>query len=129
MTSANDLRDLIGSTAYDRSGDRIGKIGQIYYDDDTDQPKWVTVQTGLFGTRESFVPVQNAEIGGDRVTGAAPPVSGARAVPRPTFGSGHGVLAVAVAAPALTQPLVARWPATATPAVTTDDSSSAGVMF
>jgi uncharacterized protein (TIGR02271 family) len=26
------------------------------------------VQTGLFGTRESFVPVQNAEIGGDRVT-------------------------------------------------------------
>jgi uncharacterized protein (TIGR02271 family) len=68
MTSANDLRDLVGSTAYDRSGDRIGKIGQIYYDDDTDQPKWVTVQTGLFGTRESFVPVQDAEIGGDRVT-------------------------------------------------------------
>ncbi len=40
----------------------------MYYDDDTDQPKWITVQTGLFGTHESFVPLQGAELGGDRVT-------------------------------------------------------------
>ena len=45
-----------GATAYDRDGDKIGKIGEVYYDDDTDQPKWITVNTGLFGTNESFVP-------------------------------------------------------------------------
>jgi uncharacterized protein (TIGR02271 family) len=68
MTSGNDLRNLIGSTAYDRSGDKIGKIGQVYFDDDTEQPTWVTVHTGLFGTGESFVPVGGAELGSDQVT-------------------------------------------------------------
>ena len=35
MTSGNDLRDLIGSTAYDRSGDKIGKVEEIYLDEET----------------------------------------------------------------------------------------------
>jgi uncharacterized protein (TIGR02271 family) len=64
----HDLRRLLGATAYDPSGDKIGKIGQVYYDDDTDQPKWVTVHTGLFGTNESFVPLQGARIEGGDVT-------------------------------------------------------------
>jgi hypothetical protein len=47
---------------------QIGRIGQVYYDDDTDQPKWVTVHTGLFGTNESFVPLQEARFEGGTVT-------------------------------------------------------------
>jgi hypothetical protein len=62
MISQNDLRDLLGATAHDPSGDKIGKIGSVYYDDDTDQPKWITVHTGLFGTNESFVPLQGAQV-------------------------------------------------------------------
>ena len=61
MITQDQLRDVIGSTAYDRDGDKIGKIGHVYYDDDTDQPKWLTVNTGLFGTNENFVPLQGAE--------------------------------------------------------------------
>ncbi|MDN5748896.1 MAG: PRC and DUF2382 domain-containing protein [Pseudonocardia sp.] len=68
MITQDQLRNLIGSTAYDRDGDKLGKVGQIYYDDDTDQPKWVTVQTGMFGSHENFVPVQGAEQSNDRVT-------------------------------------------------------------
>ena len=68
MIGQDQLRSVIGATAYDPSGDRIGKIGQVYYDDDTDQPKWVTVNTGLFGINENFVPLQGAEIRGDGVT-------------------------------------------------------------
>jgi uncharacterized protein (TIGR02271 family) len=68
MITQDQLRNVIGSTAYDRDGDKIGKVGQVYYDDDTDQPKWITVNTGFFGTSESFVPVQGAEVGSDRVT-------------------------------------------------------------
>jgi len=45
----------------------IGKIGTVYYDDNTDQPKWITVHTGLFGTNESFIPLQGASVSGDRV--------------------------------------------------------------
>ena len=68
MISQDQLRTVVGATAYDRDGDKIGKVGQVYYDDATDQPTWVTVNTGLFGTHESFVPVSGAELSGDRVT-------------------------------------------------------------
>src|SRR5690349_6464750 len=67
MITQDQVRDLEGATAYDRSGDKIGKVGGVYYDDRTDQPKWVTVNTGLFGMNETFVPVHDAEIAGDRV--------------------------------------------------------------
>ena len=62
MITRNDLRNLLGASAHDPFGDKIGKVGQVYYDDDTDQPKWITVHTGLFGTNESFVPLQGAQI-------------------------------------------------------------------
>ena len=62
MITRNDLRNLLGATAHDPSGEKIGKVGQVYYDDDTDQPKWITVHTGLFGTNESFVPLQGAQV-------------------------------------------------------------------
>jgi uncharacterized protein (TIGR02271 family) len=49
-------------------GDKIGSIGQVYADDDNGQPTWVTVKTGLFGTSESFVPLEGARAeGGDIV--------------------------------------------------------------
>ena len=68
MITQDQLRNVIGSTAYDRDGDKLGKVGQVYYDDDTDQPRWITVNTGFFGTNENFVPVEGAEVSGDRVT-------------------------------------------------------------
>ncbi|MET4096300.1 PRC-barrel domain-containing protein, partial [Arthrobacter sp. UYCu712] len=46
-------------------GEKIGGIGQVYLDDDTDKPSWVTVKTGLFGLRESFVPLEGAWIQGE----------------------------------------------------------------
>jgi uncharacterized protein (TIGR02271 family) len=49
------------------SGDKIGSIGQIYADDDNGQPTWVTARTGLFGTSESFVPLEGARIDGDNI--------------------------------------------------------------
>ncbi|HYP45502.1 MAG TPA: PRC and DUF2382 domain-containing protein [Propionibacteriaceae bacterium] len=48
-------------------GDKIGSIGQVYVDDTTGQPDWVTVKTGLFGTAESFVPLQGATVNGNDI--------------------------------------------------------------
>jgi uncharacterized protein (TIGR02271 family) len=62
MVNQNQLSDVIGATAYDRHGDKLGKIGHVYYDDHTDHPKWLTVNTGLFGMNESFVPLDGAEL-------------------------------------------------------------------
>ena len=68
MTTQDQLQNLTGTTAYDRDGDKIGKVGAVYYDDRTNEPTWITVHTGLFGTNETFVPIQGADVGSDRVT-------------------------------------------------------------
>lgn len=62
MTANQNFDDLINSTVYDRDGDKIGSVGQLYLDDNSDRPTWVTVSTGLFGTRETFVPLEGAKI-------------------------------------------------------------------
>jgi uncharacterized protein (TIGR02271 family) len=56
-----------GKTMVDRDGDRIGSISDIYADDETGQPDWALVDTGLFGGRSSFVPIGQARPAGDDV--------------------------------------------------------------
>ncbi len=51
----------------DRSGDRIGTVGQVYLDDRTGRPEWVTVRTGVIGAGETFVPLAAARFDGDRL--------------------------------------------------------------
>jgi uncharacterized protein (TIGR02271 family) len=51
----------------DRDGDRIGQIESIYVDDQTGEPEWALVNTGLFGTRSTFVPIAQAAASGDQV--------------------------------------------------------------
>lgn len=63
MTMPGQWDNLTGSTAVDAEGQKVGKVGQIYLDDATGQPTWVTVSTGLFGMRESFAPLYNAQPG------------------------------------------------------------------
>jgi uncharacterized protein (TIGR02271 family) len=48
-------------------GQKIGSIGQVYVDDSTGEPSFVTVKTGLFGTAESFVPLQDATVTGSDI--------------------------------------------------------------
>lgn len=62
MITTDQVQQVIGTTVRGTDGDKIGKVGQVYFDDATGRPAWVTVQTGLFGTRESFVPVDSAEL-------------------------------------------------------------------
>ncbi|MFP5282764.1 MAG: DUF2382 domain-containing protein [Actinomycetes bacterium] len=67
--TSDQLRTLAGAggNVVSTSGDKIGSIGQIYLDDNTGEPTWVTVKTGLFGTSESFVPLQGADSRGDDI--------------------------------------------------------------
>jgi uncharacterized protein (TIGR02271 family) len=56
-----------GRTIVDPAGAKIGTIGDIYFDDDTGQPEWATVTTGLFGTKQNFVPLAEAQAMGDSI--------------------------------------------------------------
>jgi uncharacterized protein (TIGR02271 family) len=47
------------------NGAKLGKIGQIYVDDRTGQPLWVTITTGMFGTKQSFAPLYGSRPAGD----------------------------------------------------------------
>lgn len=69
MIKQNQAQQLIdGGEVVGSDGEKIGKIGQVYLDNQTGDVTWVTVKTGLFGTKESFVPTDNATVSGDTVT-------------------------------------------------------------
>ena len=67
MPDIDTVRTWQGRTLVDRDGDRIGAIDAIYLDDQTGQPEWALVNTGLFGTKSSFVPLVQATQTGDDV--------------------------------------------------------------
>jgi uncharacterized protein (TIGR02271 family) len=68
MITTEQVQQIVGTTVRSTDGEKVGKVGQAYFDDVTGQPAWVTVQTGLFGTRESFVPVDGADVRDGEVT-------------------------------------------------------------
>lgn len=66
MPDIDSVRTWEARTMIDRDGGRIGPIDAIYLDDRTGEPEWALVNTGLFGTKASFVPLaQAAEDTGD----------------------------------------------------------------
>jgi PRC-barrel domain protein len=67
MTTAQDPQHYIHRAAVDAEGNRIGKISQIYLDDQAGQPVWALVETGLFGTRQSFAPIHGSRLDGELV--------------------------------------------------------------
>ncbi|WP_052206851.1 PRC-barrel domain-containing protein [Sinomonas humi] len=54
-----------GGSIFGGDGERIGRVGEFYVDDDTSEPTWVSVKTGLFGLKESLVPLEGVEVRGD----------------------------------------------------------------
>src|SRR3954452_2297485 len=65
MIVETEISDSIGTRVFVSGSDKLGSIGQIFLDDETGQPEWATVRTGLFGTKESFVPLRDADLTND----------------------------------------------------------------
>jgi uncharacterized protein (TIGR02271 family) len=72
MTITHRYDQALGRNAYDVAGHKIGAVTSLYTSDYTGEPEWVTVNTGLFGTKESFVPLAGARLDGDGLYVAAP---------------------------------------------------------
>jgi uncharacterized protein (TIGR02271 family) len=56
-----------GADVIDASGDKVGTVEEIYLDQETDQPEWALVKTGMFGGKSSFVPLSGASEDGDNL--------------------------------------------------------------
>jgi uncharacterized protein (TIGR02271 family) len=65
----DDVLRWRGQTMYDNDGDKVGKIDEIYLDQQSGEPEWAVVTTGLFGNKQTFVPITDASTadGGVRV--------------------------------------------------------------
>jgi hypothetical protein len=58
----NDLEGLAGAAVIGSDGDKIGDVSQFYLSDTTGKPTWATVKTGLFGSKETFVPLAGSSV-------------------------------------------------------------------
>jgi uncharacterized protein (TIGR02271 family) len=65
MTNAASPDVYIGRNAVDPQGNKIGSVGQVYLNDQTGQPDWITVNTGLFGMKENFAPLAGSSFNGE----------------------------------------------------------------
>ena len=58
MTDFNRIEDLANATAYDVNGDKVGSVQDVYVNDTSGQPDFISVNHGLFGTGTSIVPLR-----------------------------------------------------------------------
>jgi uncharacterized protein (TIGR02271 family) len=65
MIALHDPDSLRGATVRDRDGEKIGTVDDLYFDEATDKAEWMTVKTGLFGMKTTFVPVEGAQPEGE----------------------------------------------------------------
>ena len=59
---AHDIDTVLGwrgATVLDRDGEKIGSLKELYLDGD-ERPAWGSVHTGLFGMKQTFVPLAGA---------------------------------------------------------------------
>ncbi len=66
-TAMTESYDWNGRNVIDADGDKIGKADQVYYATDDRTPEWLTVNTGMFGTKTNFVPVDGSKPSGEDV--------------------------------------------------------------
>jgi uncharacterized protein (TIGR02271 family) len=67
MTDVQDYTGWIGHQVVDEAGDKIGKVSSIFVDDQSGQPEWLAISTGMFAKRSSFVPLAGATADGDQL--------------------------------------------------------------
>jgi sporulation protein YlmC with PRC-barrel domain len=58
-----DIGEWRGKDLIDRNGERIGKLEDVYFDIETDQPQFGTVKEGFIDRHLTFVPLTAITIG------------------------------------------------------------------
>ncbi|WP_328303746.1 PRC-barrel domain-containing protein [Actinomycetospora sp. NBC_00405] len=61
LENVSDPGKLIGLGVTGNRETELGTVDAVYLDDETGRPEWVAVTTGLFGSRVSLMPLNEAE--------------------------------------------------------------------
>jgi uncharacterized protein (TIGR02271 family) len=67
MPTLQEVQGWIGEDLIGQDHDKLGTIDQVYLDRETGEPSFVSVKTGMFGTRSSLVPIDGAGVHGDHI--------------------------------------------------------------
>jgi uncharacterized protein (TIGR02271 family) len=67
MTQMTEAYDWRGRQVIDSDGDKVGTLEELFRDEDTQEPEWAVIKTGMFGKKLSFVPLQGAAPAGEDV--------------------------------------------------------------
>ncbi|HSA51526.1 MAG TPA: PRC and DUF2382 domain-containing protein [Yinghuangia sp.] len=62
MITREQISTVLEHPVFDTEGNKIGDAKNVFIDDVTGEPEWVSVKTGLFGASESFVPIRQASV-------------------------------------------------------------------
>jgi uncharacterized protein (TIGR02271 family) len=68
MSTTDEVLTWRGRELHGSDGEKLGTIEEIYLDDKTREPEWALVTTGMFGTKQSFVPLRDASPSGEVVS-------------------------------------------------------------
>lgn len=61
MITTQDAAKLTGRDVYGSNGEKIGTVGHVWGDPDG-APAWASVKTGLFGAKESMIPLAESNL-------------------------------------------------------------------
>jgi uncharacterized protein (TIGR02271 family) len=64
----DQLSAMRGAPVYDIDGEKIGAVEEIFYDQETNEPEWLGIGTGFFGTKRVLVPIAGASSTADGIT-------------------------------------------------------------
>ena len=69
MSEASNVNheDIVGRTAFDVEGQKVGEVEYCYLDLDTDLPEWAAVKTGGIASQSRLVPLMDATMTADGV--------------------------------------------------------------
>ena len=62
-----EIAEWRGRVLVDSTGERIGKLEEVYFDVETDEPQFGTVKEGFIGRHLTFVPLIGITIGPDNL--------------------------------------------------------------
>src|SRR4051795_4491048 len=67
MIPVENIADWRGQEVVDRTGDKLGKVEEGYFDGETDEPAFIAVKSGLVNKSVTLVPLGGASVGREYV--------------------------------------------------------------
>jgi hypothetical protein len=70
--AVEDIKEWRGQDVLDPQSEKLGKLDEVFYDTETDQPAFAAVKSGTLSKHLTLVPLGGATVGRDYVRVATP---------------------------------------------------------